>query len=102
MYKAEIWSKKEKAFIATNEFDILEQNHYNGGNNTKATQKVDYEMFVNLPLEANEVSFVKISKASEPYQYVALDEASTKTKSKLEINGFTESNEALFKFENYE
>ena len=57
-------------------------------------------MYINLPLEPNEVGYIKVVKTAEPHQYI--ESTNENKKSKLEINGFTETNEALFKFENFE
>ena len=95
-YKAEVWDKHEKKFVGSHDFDILEQIHFQKEDQTFT----DYEMFIDHDLEANEVGFIRVSKTDGKQSLAAL--ANTTSKTLLEISGFTEDNEALFKFTNKE
>lgn len=98
-YKAETWSKKDKKFVESVDFDILEQIHFKPGKESADTVS-DFEMFVDYPLEANEVGFVRISKAEKPQSLASVQNKNANGPTQLEITGFTENNEALFKFTN--
>lgn len=60
----------------------------------------DYEMFVDLNLLPNEVGFVMIKKTVLPHSFNPDDLKIDFSKSTLEIVGFSEKNEALFKYVN--
>jgi len=57
-YKPQIWNKKEKKFLDTTDFDVLEQVHFENDQSSKTTK--DYEMFIDLDLEPNEVIAIKL------------------------------------------
>jgi len=74
--------------------DILEQIHF-----TKSFEKfTDYTMFLELHLEPNEVSVVKI-KQEESKEKPAIIYPGTQ-KTALSIKGFSESGEVIFDYEN--
>jgi len=60
---------------------------------------MDYEMFINYPLEPNEIGFVKVIQTDKPFVFTPEEQAKTEP-STLEIQGFTAVNEALFRFQN--
>ena len=57
-YKPQLWNKQEKKFLDTEDFDVIEQLHFVNDQSSKDTK--DYEMFINLDLEANEVVVIKL------------------------------------------
>jgi len=58
-------------------------------------------MVVDYELEANEVGFVKIIKTEKPYEFKGESRvAESGAGVRLEITGFTEEGEALFKITN--
>lgn len=63
----------------------------------------DYLMVLDYDLAPNEIAYVKISKSNEPYEYKADGKTSDRANGALlEITGFTETNEALFRLINRE
>ena len=63
---------------------------------------MSYEMYVDYAVKPNEVAVIKVSKTEKPHVFVPRGSPVTQSKSSLEISGFTEQNEALFKFKNSE
>lgn len=59
-YKAQVWNKKEKKFLDTTDFDVFEQMHFVNDQSSKSFK--DYEMFIDLDLEPNEVTAIKIEE----------------------------------------
>jgi hypothetical protein len=55
MFKAEVWCHKSLNFVE-NKADILEQAHFD----KKFKNFTDYEMFIDLELKPDEVSFIKV------------------------------------------
>ena len=94
-YKAEIW---DGSHFKDASFDILEQLHFKPG----GIESMSYEMYVDYAVKPNEVAVIKVSKTEKPHVFVPRGSPVTQSKSSLEISGFTEQNEALFKFKNSE
>lgn len=94
-YTAMVWSKDQLKFIDTQNFDILEQPHYKQGANKNGESESDFMMFVNLSLLPNEVGFVKVVQTTKEHE---VSGEIKKGSSTLEISGFTDLNEALFKY----
>jgi len=85
--------------VCRDNYDILEQLHFAGNNSDGATNN-DYTMFVDYALDANEVGFIKILKTDKPHSFNPETQTPSNSNTALEISGFTEQNEALFKFTN--
>ena len=94
-YRAEIWDGS--SFKKVN-FDILEQLHFRPGGN----ETMNFEMFIDYPIQPNDLAVVQVSKTEQPHIFVPKGSPVSQSKSSLEISGFTEQNEALFKFKNSE
>lgn len=98
-YKPQIWDKGQNKFVDTREYDILEQTHFKNNLQNVGEPFTDYMMFIDYDLEPNEAGYVKITQTDKPYEFeVDKGEMPHNTGTSLEIVGFTENNEALFKF----
>ena len=97
-YKPLIWSKSRNAFVETQSFDILEQPHFRNSKEKAGEVYSDFMMFVDYDLEPNEVGFLKIMQTEKPHDFNSTkSEMPGNTGTSLEIVGFTDTNEALFK-----
>ena len=68
-YKPQLWSKKEGKFVDTDQYDIFEQLHLDNKLESIGQDTKDYQMFVNVPVQPNEVAFVKVVKTAKPYEF---------------------------------
>jgi len=101
-YKPLAWSKQEKKFVEIEYFDIMEQVHFQDGAESGGKTFSDYELFFEMDLGANEIGFVKVVKTAKPYDAKAEQHVDglPGPSSRLEIVGFTETDEVLFKLAN--
>ena len=59
-YKPLIWKKEAGLFVDAVDYDILQQQHFGKISENGTAIKLDYMMFLDNPLDANEIAFIKI------------------------------------------
>ena len=102
-YKPQVWNKVKNEWADSHEYDILEQSHFKNNKLEPGSLAVDYLMVLDYDLAPNEIAYVKISKSNEPYEFKADSKATARENGAiLEITGFTDTNEALFRLTNRE
>ena len=90
-----IWKKEAGLFVDAVDYDILQQQHFGQISENGTAIKLDYMMFLDNPLDANEIAFIKIIQTeTEEDPNPKLSAADTQ----LEILGVSQFNEALFRF----
>jgi len=93
-YKAQCWNKANQTFTDA-KYDILEQKHITNSR----SELVDYEMYIQCQVEANEVAYAKILK-TEDVKEVALPKEGEEGPVSLAIEGVSETGEVVFKYKN--
>lgn len=100
LFKPQVYQANEKDFLDITEFDILEQQHYLNSKKSQNDTFSDYEMFINHIVGPESVEVFRIVKTDQAFQFPDPTTEGTKSPTTLEIAGFSDSNEALFKYTN--
>jgi hypothetical protein len=96
-YTAQVFEKKSGQFIDTT-FDIIEQKHFD--KNMDPFGKIDYMLFIKAEVQADEIFYIKVRYTNTPFK---LQQSMVQQDSKapsLEVTGFNEGGEVLFKLLN--
>jgi hypothetical protein len=100
-FTVETWSRDRKTFVRKQNYDILEQIHFkNNGTGSDGTTLADFELYIDLKLQPNEVGYFRVQKSPQAHvfsQDVLVEQPRNST---LEIKGFTDNNEVLFNYAN--
>jgi hypothetical protein len=96
-YSAQIWDEESQKFIDTT-FDIVEQKHYD--KNFDPFGVTDYTMFLRAEVEPDKIFYVKMIYTQQPHKLAQSLAQQDAKASSLEITGFAEGGEVLFKYLN--
>jgi len=79
-------------------FDIVEQKHYE--KTLGPFGMSEYTLYLKANVKSDEIGYVKVIKTDTPYKLTESLAQSENLKSKLEIQGFADGGEVLFKYSN--
>ena len=96
-YTAEIWDQVSQKWVDT-VFDIVEQKHFD--KNFDPFGKNDFTLFLKADIQADEIFFVKVKFAGAPHKLSQNLVQTDAKSSSLDITGFSEGGEILFKYLN--